>query len=67
VWTLRENDWRNRERDSRVSADEARERIRKAVEAAQSELRRSESPDTVDPYPLFLFDRRRREAEKEKP
>jgi hypothetical protein len=33
----------------------------KAVEAAQSELRRSESPETVEPYPLFLFDRRRRE------
>ena len=65
VWTLREDEWRNRERDSHVSADEARERIRKAVEAAQGELRRSESPETVDPYPLFLFDRRRREAGKE--
>ena len=66
VWTLREEDWRNRERDSHVSADDARERIRIAVEAAQSELRRSESPETVDPYPLFLFDRRRRETGREK-
>jgi RimJ/RimL family protein N-acetyltransferase len=61
VWTLREDDWRKRARDSRLSPDDARQRIRKAVEAAQSELRRSESPETVEPYPLFLFDRRRRE------
>ena len=61
VWTLREDDWRKRTRDFRVSPDEARQRIRKAVEAAQSELRRSEPPETVEPYPLFLFDRRRRE------
>jgi ribosomal-protein-alanine N-acetyltransferase len=62
VWTLREDDWRNRRRDDReVAADDARQRIRAAIEAAQSELRRSESPDTVEPYPLFLFDRRRRE------
>ena len=66
VWTLREDDWRKRERDSHMSADDARERIRIAVEAAQSELRRSESPETVDPYPLFLFDRRRRETGREK-
>ena len=61
VWTLGEDDWRNRVRARDASADDARERIRKAVEAAQSELRRSESPETVEPYPLFLFDRRRRE------
>lgn len=61
VWTLREHDWRNRARNPRVSADDARERIRTAVEAAESELRRSEAPETVEPYPLFLFDRRRRE------
>lgn len=61
VWTLREDDWRNRAPDPRVSAGEARQRIRAAVEAAQSELLRSESPETVEPYPLFLFDRRRRE------
>jgi ribosomal-protein-alanine N-acetyltransferase len=61
VWTLREPDWRNRARDPRVSADDARQRIRTAVEAAESELRRSEAPETVEPYPLFLFDRRRRE------
>jgi hypothetical protein len=61
VWTLREDDWRNRARDPRVSAHDAKQRIRKAVEAAKSLLRRSELPETVEPYPLFLFDRRRRE------
>ena len=61
VWILQEDDWRNRPRNPRVSADDARERIRAAIEAADSELRPSEAPDTVEPYPLFLFDRRRRE------
>jgi ribosomal-protein-alanine N-acetyltransferase len=61
VWTLREEDWRRRTRDPRLSARDARQRIQTAVEAAQSDLRRSESPEAVEPYPLFLFDRRRRE------
>ena len=61
VWTLRENEWRNRAHDPRVSADDARQRIQKAVEAAEGVLQRSESTETVEPYPLFLFDRRRRE------
>ena len=61
VWTLREDDWRNRARNPRGSVDDARQRVRTAVEAADSELRRGEVPDTVEPYPLFLFDRRRRE------
>ena len=61
VWALREHDWRNRPRHPRVSAHEAAQRIRTAVEAAESELRRSEVPEAVEPYPLFLFDRRRRE------
>jgi hypothetical protein len=61
VWILREPDWRNRARDSRASAPDAAQRIRTAVEAAESELLRSHAPDTVEPYPLFLFDRRRRE------
>jgi hypothetical protein len=61
VWGLREPDWRNRERDPRLSTHQAAERIRAAVEAAESELRRSDAPETVEPYPLFLFDRRRRE------
>ena len=61
AWNLREDDWLNRVRDPRVSAHDARQRIRKAVEAAESELRQSESPETVEPYPLFMFDRRRRE------
>lgn len=61
VWTLREDDWRKRTHGPRESAPDARERIRNAVEAALSELQRSESPETVEPYPLFLFDRRLRE------
>ena len=61
VWTLREHDWRNRARHPRGSAQDAVLRIRTAVEAAESELRRSDAPETVEPYPLFLFDRRRRE------
>lgn len=61
VWILREHDWRNQPRHPRVPATDARERIRTAVEAAESDLRRSEAPETVEPYPLFLFDRRRRE------
>jgi len=61
VWALREHDWRNRPHDPRLAADDARQRLRDAVEAAQSVLRRGEAPQTVEPYPLFLFDRRRRE------
>jgi [ribosomal protein S5]-alanine N-acetyltransferase len=60
VWILREQDWRNRAREPRIAADDAAQRVRTAVEAAQRELRRSEAPETVEPYPLFLFDRRRR-------
>ena len=61
VWGLREHDWRNRIGDPRLTAGDAEQRIRKAIEAAQSELRRREAPDAAEPYPLFLFDRRRRE------
>ena len=61
VWSLQEHDWRNRARDPRVPAHDAGHRIRAAVEAAESELQRREAPETVEPYPLFLFDRRRRE------
>ena len=61
VWTLREPDWRNRARDPRASPHDAAERIRTAIDAAESELRRSDAPETVEPYPLFLFDRRRRQ------
>lgn len=61
VWTLREHDWRNRAHGPRMSAHDAAQRIRPAVEAAESQLRRSEAPEAIEPYPLFLFDRRRRE------
>jgi ribosomal-protein-alanine N-acetyltransferase len=61
VWTLREHDWRNRARTPGVPAEDARQRMRTAIEAAEGELRRGEAPETVEPYPLFLFDRRRRE------
>jgi RimJ/RimL family protein N-acetyltransferase len=60
VWTLSEGDWRNRARNPGASPDERRQRLRAAVEAAQGDLRRGEVPETVEPYPLFLFDRRRR-------
>jgi ribosomal-protein-alanine N-acetyltransferase len=60
VFGLREHDWRHRARPPRVSANAAAQRIRAAVEAAERELRRSVAPETVEPYPLFLFDRRRR-------
>ena len=61
VWSLKEDDWRNRADDPRLTAEGAAERLRTAVDAAENELRRSEAPETVEPYPLFLFDRRRRE------
>jgi [ribosomal protein S5]-alanine N-acetyltransferase len=61
VWTLWKHDWLNRARDPHVSAHDTAQRIRTAVEAAESELRQSDAPETVEPYPLFLFDRRRRE------
>ncbi len=61
VWALRADEWRNRTLNPRASVHDAKPRIQKAIEAATSELRRSEAPETVEPYPLFLFDRRRRE------
>jgi RimJ/RimL family protein N-acetyltransferase len=61
VWTLRAVDWQNRARDLRASPGDAAQRIRTAIEAAESVLRRRDAPDSVEPYPLFLFDRRRRE------
>ena len=63
VFGLREHDWRQRSRSPRMSADAVAQRIRSAIEAAESELRRSDAPATVEPYPLFLFDRRRRDNE----
>ena len=61
VWMLRQDDWRKAARDPRVPAPDAAERIRTAVQAAESVLRQVEPPEVVEPYPLFLFDRRRRE------
>jgi RimJ/RimL family protein N-acetyltransferase len=64
VWALREDDWRMRaSANAPFPADDLRQRLRQAVESAQTELRRSESPETVEPYPLFLFDRRRRQQD----
>jgi ribosomal-protein-alanine N-acetyltransferase len=60
VFGLREQDWRHRARSPRVSANAAAQRIRAAVAAAERELRQSDAPEIVEPYPLFLFDRRRR-------
>jgi ribosomal-protein-alanine N-acetyltransferase len=61
VWTLSEDDWRRRAAHPRGLPDDARQRVQLAVEAAQRELHRREFPETVEPYPLFLFDRRRPE------
>jgi len=61
VFALREEDWKNRKHDPRVTAHDAAQRVRQAVEAAEDQLRRSDAPETVEPYPLFLFDRRRRD------
>ena len=61
VWMLRQDEWRKRARHSRELAPDAAERIRGAVQAADSVLRQVDPPEAVEPYPLFLFDRRRRE------
>ena len=61
VWMLYERDWREQPHDRRLSDDDSRERIQKAVATAEGVLHLSESPEAVEPYPLFLFDRRRRE------
>ena len=61
VWTLRPSEWSSGVRAARRSAHDSAERIRTAVEAAESQLGRSDAPAAVEPYPLFLFDRRRRE------
>jgi len=61
VWALYEHDWQNRMRKPYVSVADTNERLVRAVEAAEGELRLGEAPQTVEPYPLFLFDRRRRE------
>ena len=61
MWTLRDHDWRNLTPQPRFSSENVRQRIRNAVHRAQSELLLSEVPNTVEPYPLFLFDRRRKD------
>ena len=57
VWVLRREDWRKNALDPAVSLP----RIRAAVAAAERALRPIEEAEAVEPYPLFLFDRRRRE------
>jgi ribosomal-protein-alanine N-acetyltransferase len=61
VWVLQQHDWQKRARGARVSAPDAAERIRSAVQEAESAVRQRIQVGTVEPYPLFLFDRRRRE------
>jgi ribosomal-protein-alanine N-acetyltransferase len=63
VWVLRSHDWQKRERDPRLSAHDAAQRIRTAIQAAEIALRESEGLELVEPYPLFMFDRRRRESQ----
>ena len=62
VWTLREADLGGTGRailgcqpTTRCNGSGRRSKRRRAS------LRRSDAPETVEPYPLFLFDRRRRE------
>ena len=61
VWILRQHDWQKKAHESRVTADDAALRIQTAMRAAESALLHSTAPEAVEPYPLFLFDRRRRE------
>jgi len=61
MWTLRDHDWRNLPRQPRVASENVRQRIRNAVHRAQRALLLGEAPNTVEPYPLFLFDRRRKD------
>jgi ribosomal-protein-alanine N-acetyltransferase len=61
LWTLREREWRDGRPDARMSVVDAKQKVQNAVEAAERVLHRGEAPEAVEPYPLFLFDRRRRE------
>ena len=63
LWALSEADWRNRTGEQRLSSAEAARRVQDAIAAAECVLRTGESPKGVpgEPYPLFMFDRRRRE------
>ena len=61
LWALSEEHWRTRARDHRLSEKEAMQQIQDAIEAAERVLSRRETPLGVEPYPLFMFDRRRRE------
>lgn len=62
VWTLREDDWRSQARIPRGPDPGAALRIGTAIESVQRHLRGSAAPETAEAYPLFLFDRRRRET-----
>ena len=61
VWIVRQDEWRKMANDPRVPAPDAAQRIQMAMQAAGSALLHSNPPEVVEPYPLFLFDRRRRE------
>lgn len=61
VWILGEGDWRNRAPHLQASPRDAAKLINAAIAAAESEIRQGGAPERVEPYPLFLFDRRRRE------
>ena len=61
VWGLSPLNWRHRAVDAVVSSSYTQQKIRAAVDAAERQLAEREAPEAVEPYPLFLFDRRRRE------
>jgi RimJ/RimL family protein N-acetyltransferase len=60
LWILREDDWRNHA-PVLCAPELTAQRLRSAIAAAESELRWAGEPDAVEPFPLFMFDRRRRE------
>ena len=63
LWALREEEFRSRAPAARVTAADAMTQIRQAIDAADRALGRAGSTSAAEPYPLFLFDRRRRDED----
>ncbi|HYM24093.1 MAG TPA: GNAT family N-acetyltransferase [Vicinamibacterales bacterium] len=60
LWALSADDWRNRPRETRPPDADERRQLQRSVEAAARVLRGGDLPKTIEPYPLFMFDRRRK-------